>query len=957
MEEASDSEQQTDSSTNDVASAPESGRELGGRPADGRLISGTAGWFAQRFGLSVTLSRWAFALAAVFGFSLAILVLIFDSKVFDGPLEDPTRFTFCGVGLLLGLAYPLLSTFLPSKSRSHWDFGSAFGAILLLTVLGAVVGHLISPYWTSAKFAITARGFSGFFTWFGDHSERVGFGAQDFVLVAFLFSATGFLWLQRESVRRFFRSMHVGVTLVTLSLLAVGLGVMVPQIDGFEDPEMRVDMAREYRDYQAFQEFGYQKLPRELQDGHEQYQAFRWAEGYFVYHLMHLYGFGMPEPHVTEQMEAGFERFGQKYGTEERDNRRKQMLAMRGGQDKVREIGEFIQRNEPTFWRFFQVSTALELNRLYKSNWFAFLLGYLFVAITFNTFKGKPKQWISIQKLGFFTVHIGMLVLLFGGLVSKLFTDRGIMHLFRGDGPQDTYWGFFDPNKKRQLPFAVSLEHFARVDWPSLEVYFMDDEARKLTSRVPTYTLWPGRKIELDLVEEADGSMRPRVAFEIRELSDKVEMGTSQFREMPAGTPGGFKMARFGIEVGQQTFEYNLPTVDTGFGRPITDAEQSFRLVTAAGDDPLQWFPEVPDMLGHLDILTSSTVDGQAKRFPATLGTSFEIEGGYRVNVVSGTADLDLERDRRESQHPLPLAKQPLRRPAVWLDLYAPDGRVERRAVIQGLRASDQVLADGSRLQDGFDLPEVEIDFTWDTWESPGAPRYLLHWDDQKRVELIAQSGERTPVKLREPLELPGEMVVVPESVFNAAFPEYDVKLLPPSENTGGWDADFYHQGPRGLTMDVVMNPGTTDEVRHEVTMSTSEEHGSFLWSAPDDSLRCRFFMNDRMLPFEWRSVLKIHERGADGTWQELDLGSEIAREIRVNDYFTHGGYRFFQTNANPEDPTYSGIGVVYDPGIEWVLVGMYTIILGTAITFLVRPVVLARRERRKKSILGTEAH
>ena len=115
--------------------------------------------------------------------------------------------------------------------------------------------------------------------------------------------------------------------------------------------------------------------------------------------------------------------------------------------------------------------------------------------------------------------------------------------------------------------------------------------------------------------------------------------------------------------------------------------------------------------------------------------------------------------------------------------------------------------------------------------------------------------------------------------------------------------------------------------------------------------------MNDRMLPFEWRSVLKIHERGADGTWQELDLGSEIAREIRVNDYFTHGGYRFFQTNANPEDPTYSGIGVVYDPGIEWVLVGMYTIILGTAITFLVRPVVLARRERRKKSILGTEAH
>ncbi|MCP5119179.1 MAG: HigA family addiction module antidote protein, partial [bacterium] len=47
------------------------------------------------------------------------------------------------------------------------------------------------------------------------------------------------------------------------------------------------NLEREYQDYLAFQRDGYQKLPKTLEDGHEQYQAFRWAEGYFLYHLMH----------------------------------------------------------------------------------------------------------------------------------------------------------------------------------------------------------------------------------------------------------------------------------------------------------------------------------------------------------------------------------------------------------------------------------------------------------------------------------------------------------------------------------------------------------------------------------------------------------------------------------------------------------------------------------------------
>ena len=72
-----------------------------------------------------------------------------------------------------------------------------------------------------------------------------------------------------------------------------------------------------------------------------------------------------------------------------------------------------------------------------------------------------------------------------------------------------------------------------------------------------------------------------------------------------------------------------------------------------------------------------------------------------------------------------------------------------------------------------------------------------------------------------------------------------------------------------------------------------------------------------------------------DGEWQPVATGA-----IRVNDYFYYKGYRFFQTDARPDDPTYSGIGIVYDPGIEVVLLGFYMVMFGTFIVYFINPLV-----------------
>jgi cytochrome c biogenesis protein ResB len=94
-------------------------------------------------------------------------------------------------------------------------------------------------------------------------------------------------------------------------------------------------------------------------------------------------------------------------------------------------------------------------------------------------------------------------------------------------------------------------------------------------------------------------------------------------------------------------------------------------------------------------------------------------------------------------------------------------------------------------------------------------------------------------------------------------------------------------------------------------------------------------------MPLEWQSKLSILEFDEHGHPVEVAGG-----EVRVNDYFIHGGYRFFQTNHNPNDPTYSGIGVVYDLGLPLVLWGLYCVMFATAFIFLIMPLIKGSKTR-----------
>ena len=919
------------------------------RPKEGRWIAGVCGALAARLGASPGLWRSAFAIAAVAGVALAVFYAIFDIATFGEPAANATRWTAIGGGLLAALAYPVLALLLPGGERQRrWDFASAGLVVFLLLLVGQALGVLLAPYWETAKAAWMSRGASGWFTWFGDYHEIYGFGVKDVVLGAFFVSAGGFVWIQRDAVKRFFRSMHTGVTLVVMTTLAVTLGVLIPQIDGFEDPDQRVDLTKEYADYELFKKVGYQKLPSNLMDGHEQYQAFRWAEGYFLYHVLHLYGIGMPAAVIPPQAEEGLEAFGRKYGIEERDNRRKQMTAAFQGQAKVAEIATLLHTNEDAFWRFFEVSTLLDWNRTYKSHWFAMLLTLLGVAVAFNTFRAQPARLLSVKKLGFVVVHMGVMILLGGGLVSKLFTDRGLLTLFLDGQAQDTYARHFDPRKPARMPFHVRLDHFSRKDWPALEVVFFDEQ---FSSRVPRYTLWQDREIELDFAEDAEGNVRPNLRLRVLDLHDRTEIGLPNVAEAATPEEGRVPLVEFlatdaHLMPGHQHEEgpdhdhtrraYLFPM--DRVPQPYVDPGRAFRIGAVHDGDPSAFMPDsgVPT-IGYVEV-TVTTADNPAPRlYPVQLGQEIEVAGGFRLRFADASADFGEGRgDRQGSTHSLPLAQQPDGFAAAWIDVLPPNGATpERRIVMEDIDDVEHGL------QREHTYTEVVLRLRWDDWRAPGPPRYVLQWGEGREPKLYSEDGGEWPVVAGEPLPLPGTNPIVPLQFLNHATFEKNLTFLPPEERGDGWDADFYSPTPVGLQLEVTRYPDTDREVVETVSMATTEFAESDKWFSGDETFAILFLENREMLPYEWRSVLTILERDNAGNLYEVPLGTEKDREIRVNDYFTYKGYRFFQTDARAEQPDYSGIGVVYDPGIPLVLIGMYTIIAGAVIAFLVKPIRL----------------
>ncbi len=202
------------------------------------------------------------------------------------------------------------------------------------------------------------------------------------------------------------------------------------------------------------------------------------------------------------------------------------------------------------------------------------------------------------------------------------------------------------------------------------------------------------------------------------------------------------------------------------------------------------------------------------------------------------------------------------------------------------------------------------------SWDKPAAPPgYLtafLVWGAEKQVIVHTADGETT-VPLTDGLALAGGTVKLGQLLPQAR------RSFEPATASQEWKRP-------AVTMEVHQAGAAKEQL-----MLADRPQGFFL--APT-----------RALVFEKRDK----EVKAFLSHVTATQGSKVEQAtVAVNEPMTFGGWTLYQVNYNPEDPTYSGIEAVYDPGVKWVFLGFFLISLGVFTMFYVEPRLKAAASRK----------
>jgi hypothetical protein len=259
---------------------------------------------------------------------------------------------------------------------------------------------------------------------------------------------------------------------------------------------------------------------------------------------------------------------------------------------------------------------------------------------------------------------------------------------------------------------------------------------------------------------------------------------------------------------------------------------------------------------------------------PFALGEKLTTATGYTIDVQEATANFRLDpRGQSEIRDPRPLAEQSPSNPGVWVEITPPGGGApERRLLLESVdwETHDQ--------QKAFQYSGLVLKLHWERWRSPGPPRFVLHWSATRGPMLIAENGTETPASAERPLELGSDTQIVVKQLLHNAMLEKTVEFLAPHIEGPNFDDDFYSDDPSGLEIQVTTEPGTPKEHVETVRLASTDRGLANLWQSADERFYLRFYENDRAFPFEWRSVLSIYEKDADGKLFKVDATNPSAR-------------------------------------------------------------------------------
>lgn len=115
---------------------------------------------------------------------------------------------------------------------------------------------------------------------------------------------------------------------------------------------------------------------------------------------------------------------------------------------------------------------------------------------------------------------------------------------------------------------------------------------------------------------------------------------------------------------------------------------------------------------------------------------------------------------------------------------------------------------------------------------------------------------------------------------------------------------------------------GTPGAIRRWVDLEVNGQKGRVSLNGSHGNADIRFAYRDKEGEVKvYRSTLSILDNAGD---------SLVQQEVMVNHPLRHGDWWLYQSNWDPEDPTYSGIHAVRDPGLWPAFLGLVLLVLGT---------------------------
>ncbi len=650
--------------------------------------------------------------------------------------------------------------------------------------------------------------------------------------------------------------------------------------------------------------------------GEQAYQAFREAEASFVLSLLRpRRGGGGGDPAESDKLLAAF---GPELGAARaKDARKGREIERQQVQGK-----EFAERHDAWFRALYRFCGATGLSDTYRSGWFATLMFLLVASLMAGTAKHTRRR----TKGSFLVTHVGFVLLVAGFGLSR-WTSRRLYLPMRVGQWSEAALG--PDGEEVKLPFRVTLAEFATEYRKRLVAALEGEETlqAKLETRIGSRFALDGGKYRVEVLEHL---ARARAEARIVNRSDAP-----------------FKPAvRIDLQRGAGPGPSGWLFTDPPEQAVLHDAESGV-LVTFHRYEDLELGPMAPDAWGSLRLSSEGATEADE---PVMAGRKFEYAGrSFEVrSVVRDFASRGME-----------LGEQPVRNPAVELLVAKAGEEPKKRWVFAWL--------DFDRLHPP-PHPEVRIRYRYsDPRIAPDRVIRLVARPEGIEVVRTGSDGRSTlqPIDVGAVLaSLDGggavrleqfvpraewETVVAPQVSAPAQVP-----VLPPapprqpagsgsSRATGGGHGGAHGPGDghdhghaeghgHGSGDGHAHEPETRDALRVRVTVGTKAEERWLIADEPElgtwsDGRLTVVYGSDANDVAEWRSTVTVASGGESRT-----------RVVKVNHPMDFMGWTFYQSDARAEEPDFSGLRLVYDPGWPLVALGLLFSCLGVAWAFWIDP-------------------